>query len=153
MASPITIVRTSLALASLVALLVPDARAQAAPERSGAWTARSSTGLTLAGTWTAKADPRTGAVTGMWTLDDANGKPRARGAWSAAKAEKGWTGAWRAIPTGSSREYSGTWTATVDLKADAPFADLFTHAVQTVVSGTWRAAGQSGAWSIRASPR
>ena len=41
------------------------------------------------------------------------------------------------------------WSADVDLKPDAGFADLFKMAVQTVVSGSWRAGGQSGVWSIR----
>ena len=121
-------------------------------ERSGAWTARSTTGLTLAGTWTAKADAATGTVIGTWTLDDAKGKPTARGGWSAAKAEKTWTGSWRAVVDGRKVEYSGTWTAKVDLKPGDPFVDLLEMAVRQVVSGTFAAtAGQSGAWSIRAS--
>jgi hypothetical protein len=81
---------------------------------------------------------------------DASGTPVTSGGWSAAKSPTGWTGAWRAAVSGSKAEYSGTWSADVDLKADAGFADLFKMAVQTVVSGTWRAGGQSGAWSIRA---
>ena len=81
---------------------------------------------------------------------DANGRPVTNGGWSAAKSRTGWTGAWRAAVSGSKGEYSGTWSAGVDLKADARFADLFKTAVQTVVSGNWRAGGQSGAWSIRA---
>lgn len=119
--------------------------------RQNAWSARSSTGITLLGTWTAVADPTTGAVTGTWTLSDAKGRTQRRGGWSAAKSPRGWTGAWRAADSGSKAEYSGTWSAGVDLKADARFADLFEMAVQTVVSGNWRAGRQSGAWSIRAS--
>lgn len=118
--------------------------------RPNTWSARSSAGRTFTGTWTAVADPATGTVTGTWTLDDANGKTAARGGWSAAKSAAGWTGAWRAIVTGSKTEYSGTWSAGVDHKPDARFADLFEMAVQKVVSGTWRAGRQSGAWSIRA---
>ena len=117
-------------------------------ERSGAWTARSTSGLTLARTWTAKVDAAT--AIGTWTLGDAKGKPTARGAWSAAKAEKTWTGSWRAVVEGRKVEYSGTWTAKVDLKAGDPFVDLFEHAVQQAVSGTFAAGLQSGAWSIRA---
>jgi hypothetical protein len=118
--------------------------------RPNTWSARSSTGRTLGGTWTATADPTTGTVTGTWTLVDARGRPVTRGGWSAAKSPRGWTGAWRAAISGSKEEYSGTWSAGVDLKPDAGFADLFKKAVQTVVSGNWRAGTQSGAWSIRA---
>ena len=118
--------------------------------RPNTWSARSSTGRTFSGTWTAVANPRTAAVTGTWTLVDAQGRAVARGGWSAAKSRTGWTGAWRAAVSGSKTEYSGTWSAAVELKPGAPFADLFKMAVQTLVSGNWRAGGQSGAWSIRA---
>jgi hypothetical protein len=119
--------------------------------RPNTWSARSSTGRTLAGTWTAVADPATGTVTGTWTLGDAKGNPVRRGGWSATKSRTGWTGAWRAAVSGSKTEYSGTWSADVDLKPDARFADLFKMAVETVVSGNWRAGRQSGTWSIRVS--
>ena len=118
--------------------------------RPNTWSARSSTGITLAGTWTAVADPTTGAVTGTWTLIYANGTTLMRGGWSATKSTTGWTGAWRAGVSGSKAEYSGTWSAGVDLKANAPFSDLFAMAAQTVVSGNWRAGRHTGAWSIRA---
>ena len=95
--------------------------------------------------------PTTGAVTGTWTLDDATGRTLARGAWSAAKARKGWNGAWRAAVAGSKGEYSGTWSAAVELKPDAQFADLFKLAVEKAVSGGWRAGRHSGKWTIRAS--
>lgn len=118
--------------------------------RANTWAARSSTGLMLAGTWTATPDPATGAVTGTWTLVDASGRTAARGVWSAARSATGWNGAWRAAVAGRSGEYSGTWSTRVDLKADAPFAQLFEKAVQAAVSGAWRASGQSGTWSIQA---
>jgi hypothetical protein len=118
--------------------------------RPNTWSARSSKGLTLSGTWTAVADPTTGTVTGTWTRVDGKGRTVRRGGWSAAKSPAGWTGAWRAAASGSKAEYSGTWSAGVELKADARFADLFEMAVQTVVSGNWRAGRQSGTWSIRA---
>ena len=116
----------------------------------GTWSARSSTGLTLGGTWTAVADVTSGAVTGTWTLVDAKGQTLRRGAWSAAKSPTGWTGAWRAAVSGSKAEYSGTWSAGIDLKGDARLGDLFEAALKTAVSGNWRAARQSGSWSIRA---
>jgi hypothetical protein len=125
----------------------------AAAERrtaSGSWSALSSAGLTLGGTWTAAVDPATGAVTGTWTLVAAKGFIATRGAWSASKAPTGWRGAWRAVADGRKEEHSGTWTAAVDLTADASFAELFTKAVESAVTGSWRAASRSGAWSIRA---
>ena len=118
--------------------------------RVNTWAARSSTGLMLGGTWTATEDEKTGAVTGRWTLLDGQGRTVATGAWSAAKSPSGWTGNWRAAAAGRSGEYSGTWSARVDLKPNAKFADLFAKAIQTAVSGTWRAGGQSGAWTIQA---
>ncbi|CAN5754746.1 hypothetical protein BH18ACI5_BH18ACI5_04120 [soil metagenome] len=114
------------------------------------WSARSSTGQTLAGTWTIGNDTANGAGTGTWTLVDANGRTLARGGWSAAKAKTEWTGAWRSIVSGTKIEYAGTWSAAVDLKPNAPFANLFEMAAREVVSGKWRAGGHSGAWSIRA---
>jgi hypothetical protein len=118
--------------------------------RVNTWAARSSTGLTLGGTWTATEDAKTGAVTGSWTLVDPQGRIVRRGAWSAAKAASGWTGSWRAVAEGRSGEYSGTWTARVDLKPAARFADLFAKALEAAVSGTFRAGGVSGSWTIQA---
>jgi hypothetical protein len=118
--------------------------------RVNTWAARSSTGLTLGGTWTAAEDAKTGAVTGTWTLVDSQGRTIRRGAWSAAKAAAGWTGNWRAIAEGRAGEYSGTWTARVDLKPAARFADMFAKALEAAVSGTFRAGGVSGSWTIQA---
>ena len=117
--------------------------------RPNTWAARSSTGLTLGGTWTATEDQKTGTVTGTWTLVDGQGRIVANGAWSAAKAASGWTGSWRAVAAGRTGEYAGTWSARVDLKGNARFSDLFAKAIETAVSGTWRASGQSGAWTIQ----
>jgi hypothetical protein len=128
-----------------------DSAANAQSNRSGAWSAKSSSGLTLGGRWTAVSNPMTGTVTGTWTLVDAQGKTVAGGAWSAAKSPARWSGAWRAVVAGRDGEYSGTWTSGVDLKGDARFADLFEKAIQSVVSGNWRVGRQSGAWSIRTS--
>lgn len=135
------------------AVVRQDSARNAQSNRSGTWSARTSSGLTLVGTWTAAAGPTSGTVTGTWTLADAQGRPVANGAWSAAKSPARWTGAWRSVIDGRDGEYSGTWTAGVDLKVDATFADLFEEAVQAVVSGNWRAGSQSGAWSIRALKR
>jgi hypothetical protein len=118
--------------------------------RPNTWSATSSTGRTLMGTWTAVADQTSGAVAGTWTLTDAQGRTVTRGLWSAAKSPAGWTGAWRATIAGSKSEYSGTWSASVQLTTDARLVDLFEQALQTVVSGNWRAGRQSGAWSVRA---
>jgi hypothetical protein len=114
------------------------------------WSATSNTGLRVGGTWTATPVQNSEAVTGTWTLADQHGRTVARGRWSASKSPSGWTGAWRAAAAGDRSEHSGTWSANADLKADAPFADVFAKALQAAVSGTWRARGRSGAWSIRA---
>ena len=115
------------------------------------WTARSAAGVTLMGTWTAVVDPQSGAAGGTWTLVDAQARTAAQGTWSAAKAPSGWSGAWRALRAGSTTEYAGSWSASVvNAAPDAPLATLFERALQGVVSGQWRAGGQSGAWSIRA---
>ena len=118
--------------------------------RLNTWSARSSTGVALMGTWTAVPDPTSGAVNGTWTLVDAQGRTLGAGLWSAAKSPEGWTGAWRAAVDGHEGDYGGTWSAGVNLKANARFADLFEKAVQSVVGGKWRYGGYSGAWSIRA---
>lgn len=127
-----------------------DSAGAARSSRSGTWSARTGGGLTLMGTWTAVPDSVRGTVTGTWTLVEAQGRTVADGAWSAAKSPAGWNGAWRAVVAGKDGEYSGTWTAGVRLKANAPLVDLFETAVQAIASGTWRAGRQSGAWSIRA---
>jgi hypothetical protein len=93
-------------------------------------------------------DPKTGAVTGTWTVVDAKWQVVAQGGWSATKSETGWTGLWRATAVGRQGEYSGSWTATPDLKPDARLQDLFAKAVESAVGGTWQAGGQSGSWSI-----
>lgn len=125
-----------------------DTTGKAPTKREGSWSAATTNGPTLVGTWTAILDS-TGTVTGTWTLADAQVNARADGAWSAAKSPVGWTGAWRAVISGREGEYAGTWSAAIDGKRDPRLADLFEKAVQTIVSGTWRVGGRSGAWSIR----
>jgi hypothetical protein len=120
--------------------------------RYGTWSATNGN-IAFMGTWTAVPDTMHGSVTGTWTLMDKAGKTAAFGGWSAAKTNGQWAGAWRANATGRTGEYSGTWTSAVDLKTTAGFADLFEKAVQTIVSGMWSGAGQSGAWSIRAAKK
>jgi hypothetical protein len=122
-------------------------------KRWGTWSAATSTGRTAMGTWTGTPDSTGRAVTGTWTLNDTQGRVVMSGGWSAAKAATQWNGAWRAKAVDRAEEYSGTWTSTVELKGDATFADLFEKAVQSVVSGSWRAGTQSGAWSIRTGKR
>ena len=117
--------------------------------RVNTWAARSSTGVTLGGTWTVVEHLKTGGVTGTWTLLDAQGRAVASGGWSAAKSTTGWTGSWRAAATGQRGEYTGTWTAKVDLKPAGGFADMFAKAVEAAVSGTWRSGARSGAWTIQ----
>ena len=118
--------------------------------RANTWSARSSTGLVLMGTWTATVDATTDTATGAWTLLDSQNRTVTQGTWSAAKSPTGWTGAWRAAVAGGKAAYSGEWSAGVDLKGDAPLASLFEKAVEAVVSGSWQAGGHPGTWSIRA---
>ena len=128
------------------------APADARIERAGTWSARSGSGLTLGGTWTAVPDSTGGAVTGTWTLADAGGGTRATGAWSAAWTPTRRGGAWRAVVAGRDGELAGTFTADVPLDRDAPFADLFARAARAAVGGAWRTGGMAGAWSMRAAP-
>lgn len=129
-----------------------DSAALTRDARRGTWSAAGGN-LTLMGTWTAVPDTTHNTVTGTWTLMDAQGKTAAFGGWSAVKSNDRWTGAWRANVTGRTGEYSGTWTSSIDLKPNTKFVDLFERAMQNIVSGTWSAGAQSGAWSIRAAAR
>ena len=128
---------------------LPGEAGESQTGRANTWSARSSTGRTLAGTWTAVEDAKTGAVTGTWAVVDPNGNAVVGGVWSAAKSPTAWTGAWRAVVNGSKAEYSGSWTAAVSSKVGPRFADLFEMAARSAVSGNWRAGRQSGTWSIR----
>lgn len=126
----------------------PDTADIARSKRSGTWSAANAAGTTLTGMWTATPDA-SGAVIGTWTVVDPQGRTVLSGGWSAAKAPAQWTGAWRARVVGRTDEYSGTWSASTDLKGEARIADLFEKAVQAAVGGTWRGGSASGAWSIR----
>jgi N-acyl-D-aspartate/D-glutamate deacylase len=117
---------------------------------SGQWSARSSTGLTVGGTWTAVSDAKSGTVIGTWTLVDAQGTTLASGGWSASKSPDEWFGNWRAVNFGNDAEYTGSWRSGVNLRATAGFAELFEKALQSAVSGTWRIRDYSGTWSITA---
>ena len=150
--SPIALVLCLLFASALITAHAYGLEAQTSStlgRRANTWAARSSSGLTLGGTWTATEDPKTGAVTGTWTLVNAQRRTTASGGWSAVKSPSGWSGAWRAVTTGRSGEYSGTWTASVDLQPAATLTDLFAKAIDSAISGTWKAGGQSGAWTIQ----
>ena len=115
---------------------------------SGTWGATNGS-VRFAGTWTAIPDTARGTVIGTWTLADPQGTTLAFGGWAAAKSGTRWTGGWRANVTGRADEYSGTWASSIALEANARFIELFETAAQTIVSGTWKSGGRSGAWSIR----
>ena len=125
-----------------------DTASRAPSNRNGSWSAATSSGQTLMGTWTAVLDTA-GTVTGAWELVDPQGRTVAGGGWSAAKSPDGWTGGWRAVIPGRNGEYAGTWTAAVGGRPDAPLANLFAEALQAIISGTWRVGQRSGGWSIR----
>jgi len=129
-----------------------DSSTAAALTWTGNWAATDGS-ATLSGTFTALPDTAHGTVTGTWTLNNAQGKAVAYGAWSAARAPDRWAGAWRAVVAGQTGEYTGTFTASVDLKAGTQFSDLFEKAVAAMVSGTWQWRNKSGAWSIRTAPK
>ena len=135
--------------AALHGAAAPQTPSALGQRRANTWAARSSSGLTIGGTWTVTEHLKTGGVTGTWALLDAQGRTVMTGGWSAAKAPGGWTGSWRAAASGKPGEYTGTWTAKVDLKPAGGFADLFAKAAEAAVSGTWRAGPQSGAWTIQ----
>jgi hypothetical protein len=130
-----------------------DSTAKTQNNRYGTWSALTASGIPISGGWTAVLDSIGFTVTGTWTLIDEKGKTVAGGGWSAAKSPTTWTGAWRAVMTGRDGEYSGTWSTNVDLKGNARFEDLFDKAVQSIVSGMWKAGSNSGPWSIRAAPK
>lgn len=135
----------------LLFLMPLDALGAQAVVPQGTWGARSSTGLTFVGKWTAVPDTTNGTVTGTWTLVNAEGSTVANGGWSASKSPDAWIGNWRAANFGGSEhEFSGSWNSSVELKVSARFADLFERAAQTIVSGSWRSGNNSGAWSIKA---
>jgi len=119
-------------------------------ELQGTWSATTPRGI-LAGTWTAE-DHQTGAVTGTWTLQDSDAKLLMRGGWSASKSDQSWNGAWRSIISGSTGEYSGTWTSAVSTTPHVRLTEMFKSALHAVVTGTWKAGLSSGSWSIRTLP-
>lgn len=135
-----------------VLLLLCWTRVAAAQLAPGSWSARSNTGLVLMGTYTAAVDSSSGAVIGGWTLLDASGREVARGGWSAAKAARTWNGSWRAVGTGSTREWAGTFTADTKASPSMPLRALFVEALTDVVRGTWRTGPYSGSWAIRVAP-
>ena len=142
-------VRKSFFLLALLLLVAFDrSSAQAVPVNT--WSARSSTGLTLMGTWTVVPDTARGTITGTWTLVDAQANTVMGGVWSASKSPTGWNGAWRAVVANSTVDHVGTWTSSINLKDDAAFADLFEKAFKDWVGGNWRYSRYSGSWTIRA---
>ena len=139
-------------LCLLFFVAVEQSGAQAVPQAVpvSTWSARSSSGLNLLGTWTVVPDTARGIATGTWTLVDAQGNTVTGGAWSASKSPAGWDGSWRAVIAGTTADHVGTWSSSIDLKANASFAEMFEQALQTFVSGNWRYGAYSGTWTIRA---
>ena len=142
--------RKPLLVLCVLLLISVGSDAQPAPLKGG-WTARSSTGLTLKGTWTAVADPKTGAVTGTWTLDDAKGTTVTSGAVVSSKVADRMD---RRVAIGSfwqqGRVPPALGAQPSSSRPTHAFVELFAIALKTIVSGTWRTGRHSGAWSIRA---
>jgi hypothetical protein len=133
----------------LLATFAASTLLASAAELQGTWTASTPRGY-LAGTWT--ADQQSGGVTGTWTVQEATGKILMQGGWSANKSAQTWNGAWRSTISGSTREFSGTWTSAVSTSPEARLVEMFESALRAVVSGTWKAGPYSGSWSIRTVP-
>jgi hypothetical protein len=136
----------------VLAALFGSALLASGADLHGSWSASSTRGQNLAGRWTAQAQQDGGGATGTWTIYDDAGRILMQGGWSASKSSKAWNGAWRATVAGQTGEYSGVWTAQTALAAEAPLAHMLESALQAVVTGTWKAAGNSGSWSIRTFP-
>jgi len=119
-------------------------------EMRGTWSATSG-GQNLAGTWTAETQSGV-SVSGTWTLRGPSGQLLMQGGWSASKSPEAWNGGWRATVEKRAGEFAGTWEARTELTPKATLGDMLESAVRAVVSGTWKAGGSAGAWSIRASP-
>ena len=139
-------------MAGVLAIVFGSAILASGAELRGTWAASSGSGQRLAGAWTAEAHPESGGATGTWALYDAAGKILMQGGWSASKSLKAWDGAWRASIAGRTGEYSGTWTAQTPLKPETSLVQMLESALRAVVTGTWKAGGNSGSWSIRAIP-
>jgi len=136
--------------AHVLAIFASSAILVSGAELKGTWSATTQSG-SLAGRWTAQADP-SGGVTGTWMLQDATGRVLMQGGWAASKSAQAWDGAWRATVSGRAGEYSGTWTSATSLSPQARLAEMLESALRAVVSGTWKSGPRSGSWSIRASP-
>lgn len=136
--------------ACVLATFAASAILASGSELQGTWSATTPRGY-LAGTWTAE-DHQSGGVTGTWTLQEATGKILMQGGWSASKSAQSWNGAWRSTISGSTGEYSGTWTSAVATSPQARLVEMFESALHSVVTGTWKAGPYSGSWSIRAVP-
>jgi hypothetical protein len=139
-------------MTGVLAVAVSSAVLASGADLRGSWSASSNSGRNFAGGWTAEAHPDSGGATGTWALYDATGRMLMQGGWSASKSSKAWNGAWRATIAGQTGEYSGSWTAQTALASEAPLVDMLESALRAVVTGTWKASGNSGAWSIRAFP-
>ena len=105
--------------------------------------------LVLGGTWTADPQPDPEMPGGTWTVFDADGRTVAEGTWAVTKTKGGWRGNWRAAASGG-RVLTGSWTSSTVLPASRRFEDMLSSALTETVSGTWRAGGHSGRWSIQA---
>jgi hypothetical protein len=141
-----------MSITGVLAVFVGSALLASGADLRGTWSASSTRGQNLAGAWTAEAHQDSGSATGTWSLYDAAGRILMQGGWSASKSSKAWNGAWRATIAGQNGEYSGIWTAQTALASEAPLVDMLESALRAVVTGTWKASGNSGGWSIRAFP-
>ncbi|HEY1235550.1 MAG TPA: hypothetical protein VGH22_19370 [Candidatus Binatia bacterium] len=116
---------------------------------SSTWSARTSEGRIVTGTWTVAPNATNESAVGGWTLSGANGSTMMHGTWSADKHSTGWNGVWHAAAEGRETEYSGSWSADFPHMSNVRFSELFAAAAKQAINGLWTGGSESGTWSIR----
>jgi hypothetical protein len=139
----------------LAALLTATSSAQSTTTIRGGWSATAGPNQALQGTWTAELTPANPNVAqGSWTLLNRSNQIAASGTWSAARAEKVWSGNWQArVATeggGSGRLLSGSWRTQISDADVRSLAELLEKTFREQVNGTWTTGRLAGAWSLRA---
>jgi hypothetical protein len=129
-----------------------DQLRQAFKEQSqrSTWSALTTTGRTLEGSWTVEPASSADKASGTWTLGEGLDKTVLRGTWSAQKFSTGWSGIWRAMVEGQKREFTGSWTADFPQARETTIGELFSTVARDAIRGIWSADNDSGSWAIRA---
>jgi hypothetical protein len=146
---------TTIVVTVLTVLLAGAASAQPTSTMHGGWSATVGPNQVLQGTWTAELSPAMpNAAQGSWALLDRSNQIAARGTWSAAKAEKLWSGGWQArVATArgaTGRLLSGSWRTEISNADVQSLAQLLEQTFREQISGSWASGRLAGAWSLRA---